>query len=36
MRPSKALLQLGETLAFFIILICCGLYLLTAPLHADP
>jgi len=36
MRPDRALLQLGEALALLVILIACGLYLLTAPLHADP
>lgn len=36
MRPSKALLELGEALAILTILLACGLYLLTAPLHADP
>lgn len=36
MRPSRVLLELGEAIAFLIVLCCCGLYLLTAPLHADP
>jgi hypothetical protein len=36
MRPSRSLLELGEALAFLVILLACGLYLLTAPLHADP
>ncbi len=36
MRPSRSLLELGEALALLVILIACGLYLLTASLHADP